>query len=261
MKRAMFEDEELTQISGEAADLRLRPVHADPFRPRFQEADLRRLVLRQMTEDVVHVERGAVYGGQPLGRIGDSVARDDFDLEPLVPAPRVRVLGKHPDGALQEVSEGEALLFEPLARQVRGEGDEHVNLRLVEVDTFGHGPHEDRFRVEAPADDPLGQEALQFTNDCAEANFLLFRGEDFLQNSSLDGIHRESEPNPAIKNSAGRRLGGQGRRPFRRAAAITPLITNCTAIAARRSPRIREIARVPVRPILRKIRSAYERAA
>src|SRR5437899_134409 len=46
------------------------------------------------------------------------------------------------------------------------------------------------------------------------------------------------------------------RTPWIRATSRMPSMTNCTAIAAIRSPITRPTARVPARPILRKIRSA-----
>ena len=201
------------------------------------------------------MEWSPVHRGQALGRVGDPIAGHDLDLEPLVPAPRVRMFCEHPHWALQEVPEGEAVLLQPFSREFRGKGDEHVDLRLVEVDALSDAPDEKRLRVQPSLRNPLREAGLELADDDAEAGLLVLRREYFLENPGLDGVHGWSEPKPAIKNSPrSRRI--YGRRPFNRAAAMTPLMTNWTAIAARSSPRIREIASVPVRPIRWKIRSA-----
>src|SRR5439155_10433416 len=90
-KRSTFQDEQLAQVAAEAEDLRLGAVDADPFRPRLQQPDLVRLAVLHPSEDVVHVERGAVHGTHPLGRVRDPIAGDDLDLEAAVPAAGVRM--------------------------------------------------------------------------------------------------------------------------------------------------------------------------
>src|SRR5437762_2607434 len=65
-----------------------------------------------------------------------------------------------------------------------------------------------------------------------------------------------SRPNPLAVFRIPLGRDRQPRSPLSRPAAMMPSMTNWTAMAARRRPMMRPNARVPVRPILRKIRSA-----
>src|SRR5207302_5546987 len=145
------------------------------------------------------------------------------------------------------------------------EGDEDVDLGAGEVDALRDGAHEQWFRPQSLRGD-LPLEGLHHVADHAlDASVLLRRGQDLPENLLLERRHRRPNPlavfrippdGPLPSIGAGYRM-----RPFIWAAATMPSIRNCTAIAASRRPITRPMARVPVRPILRKIRSALWRRA
>ena len=193
---SMLEHEKLAQVSREPADLRLGSVDADPLRPRLEQPDLRRLVLAEVAQDVVHVQRGPVHGGQALRRVRDLVAGDDLHLEALVPTPRVRMLRIHPDGALEDVPEREALLLQVLPREVRRERDEHVDLRLVQMHALRDGADENRLRIEAAGGNPLGQAVREVTDDRPQAAFLVLRRQDSPENADFNRVHRRAQRLP-----------------------------------------------------------------
>src|SRR5207245_5095844 len=120
-KRPILQDEQLAQVAAEPQDLRLRAVDADSLGPRLQQADLVRLALFDASEDVVHVERRAVDGAHPLGRVRDPVTGDNLDFEAAVPAAGVRMLGVAMRAFLQELCQAQAGFLEVRARESRRE--------------------------------------------------------------------------------------------------------------------------------------------
>src|SRR6266566_443101 len=260
---AVLQDEEFAQVSAEAEDLRLGPVDADALRPRLQEAHVVLLAFLHMAEDVIHVERGAIDGAHALRRVRDPVARDDLDFEPAVPSARVRMLRVHPHGPLEYVAEGEPFPLQDLARRVGRKGDEDVDLGAGEVDALRDGTDEQRFRPQALRGDLPLKDLHHVADHALDASVLLRRGQDFPKDLLLERRHRRPNPLAVFRIPPGgtpRSIHRAYRmRPFIWAAATMPSIRNCTAIAARRRPITRPMARVPVRPILRKIRSALWR--
>src|SRR5438552_7432264 len=250
----VLQDEELAEVAAETEHLGLGPVHADPFGPRLQQSNLVRLPFLHMSEDVVHVEGRAVDRAHALGRVRDPIAGDDLDLEAAVPAAGVRMLRVHPHGPLEHVAEGEARPRQSLSRGVGRERHEDVDLGPGEVHALRDGSDEQRFRREALGRDLGFEDSHHVADDALDAAVLLRRRQDFPEDRVLEPRHRARIRWPYLESRSGG--DGQPRSLLSRAAAMMPAMTKCTAMAARRSPMMRPNARAPVRPILRKIRSA-----
>src|SRR5436853_918546 len=102
-ERAVLQDEEFAEVSAESKDLRLGAVDADALRPGLQQTDLVRLSFLDVSQDVVDMEGRAIDCAHALARVRDPIARDNLDLEPTEPAARVRMLGIHAHGLLEDV--------------------------------------------------------------------------------------------------------------------------------------------------------------
>src|SRR3989454_3711603 len=185
-KRAVLQDEQLAQVAADPQDLRFRAVDPDSLGPRLQQADLVRLALLHAPEDVVHVERRAVEGGHPLGRVRDPVTGDDLDLEAAVPAAGVRMFGVPMRASLEDLPQGQAAFLEIRPREFRREGDEHVDLRAREVRAFRDRAREERLRLPAFRLE-RGEEAIQdLPDDFLDPGLLVRRRSDSSEDPFLD---------------------------------------------------------------------------
>src|SRR5947208_3196404 len=245
-------EEARTPLSDEGPQLRDRKRLQ---RPREEESLARR----------GEVLSGGVDEGRELfdaHRAGDVAVRIDRidDDQRLREGPRGWTL-QHDDrpgppgkAAVQDVAEGETFPLEDLSRGVGRERHEDVDLGPGEVHALRDGSDEQRFRREALGRDLGFEDSHHVADDALDAAVLLRRRQDFPEDRVLEPRHRARIRWPYLESRSGG--DGQRRSPLSRAAAMMPSMTNCTAMAARRSPMMRPNARAPVRPILRKIRSA-----